>query len=232
MVQLSGFGKPKTIKVKRILTRDHREKLENFEKRKELLYPKSFNKTFKRKSKLVNSLKSNSLKSNSLNVNQLKEMKYPTLVDHVYRCIEKAEQSLSDLEVLLAFSSVAGFQVPTEAQLAFKVSRGFLKLAKTKKVNFVDAVVDGIGLSVPSARLAGYTQHPVLDRGARLLQLGIKKIIKGESVKSINALTAYSAIIPSITSRKIGASTAGSLARQLVAVNSLIPKSKKSNKKP
>lgn len=227
MVQLSRFGKPTSIKVKRILTRGHKEKLENFEKRKELLYPKTF-KSFKSLKRKSESLKS--VKSKSLNIDQLKEMKYPTLVDHVYGCIEKAEQSLTDLEALLAFSSVAGFEVPADALLAFKVSRGFLKLAKTKKFNLVDAVVDGIGIAMPSARLSGYKQHPGLDRGARLLQLSMKKLIKGESIKPINALTVYSAAGPSLTTSKIGASTAGSLARQYAAIDGFLPKSKKSNK--
>ena len=223
MVQLSGFGKPESIKVKRILTRGHREKLENFEKRKEDLYPK----TFKSLKSLKKSLKSKSLNSISLNIDQLKEMKYPTLVEHVYGCIEKAEQSLTDVEALLAFSSVAGFEVPADALLAFKLSRGFLKLAKTKKFNLVDAVVDGIGIAMPSARLSGYKQYPGLDRGARLLQLSMKKLIKGESIKPINALTVYSAAGPSLTTSKIGASTAGSLARQYTAINGFLPKSKK-----
>ncbi len=216
MVQLSGFEKPTSIK----LTRGRREKLENFEKRKELLYSKSLKR-----------LKSKSLKSlkyvNSLNIDQLKEMKYPTVVEHVYGCIEKAEQSLIDLEALLAFSSVAGFEVPADALLAFKLTRGFLKLAKTKKFNFVDAVVDGIGVAMPSARLSGYKQHPALDRGARLLQLSMKKLIKRESIKPINALTVYSAAGPSLTTNKIGASTAGNLARQYAAMNGFLSKSKK-----
>lgn len=229
MVQLSGFEKPDSIK--RILTRGHREKLENFEKRKELLYPKTLKSLKSIKS--IKSLKSNSVKSlksnsiNLLNIDQLKEMKYPTVVEHVYGCIEKAEQSLIDLEALLAFSSVAGFEVPSDALLAFKLTRGFLKLAKTKKFNFVDAVVDGIGIAMPSARLSGYKQHPALDRGARLLQLSMKKLIKGESIKPINALTVYSAAGPSLTTSKIGASTAGTLARQYGAINGFLSKSKK-----
>lgn len=247
MIQLSGFGKPESIKVNRILprsditianiTRGRREKLENFEKRKEehkLLHSKTMkSKSLNSKSlKSLNSKSFNSkslklLNSKSLNIDQLTEMKYPTLVEHVYGCIEKAEQSLTDVEALLAFSSVAGFEVPADALLAFKLSRGFLKLAKTKKFNLVDAVVDGIGIAMPSARLSGYKQHPALDRGARLLQLSMKKLIKGESIKPINALTVYSAAGPSLTTSKIGASTAGSLARQYAAINGFLPKSKK-----
>jgi hypothetical protein len=221
MVQLSGFGKPKTIKVKRTFTRNHRENINNFEKRKEL-EPKTFNKTFK---KHFNKLISES----SLNMEELQEMKTPTLIDHIYGCIEKSEQSFADVEALLAFSSIAGFDVPANALFAFKLSRAALKLAKTRKVKFVDAVIDGIALAVPAARLSGYTKYSALDRGARVFQMGLKKVIKGESIKPANALLAYSSIVPSLTSRKIGASVAGSLARQHAAMNGYFhfPKSNK-----
>jgi hypothetical protein len=203
MVQLSGFGKPKTLKIRKSKTSRHKEKIIQ---RNENAY-----------SNLSSSLE------------ELKEMTNPTLIDHIYRCMDIADKSLAELELFLSFSALAGFDVPTEAYLAFKASRGFLKLAKTKTFNFVDAVVDGIGLAVPSARLAGYTNFPVLNRAARVTQFAIKKGIKGEKINPLlNGLGMYSAVVPSITSKKVGASTAGLMSRRIAALSAVIPK--KANK--
>lgn len=158
-------------------------------------------------------------------------MKYPTLVEHIYSCMDKADKSFAEIEALLAISSMAGFEVPLQASLAFRASRGFLKIARTKKFNFIDAVVDGIALAVPSAKLSGYNKYPAINRGAKMTQLAMKKILKGESVHPVDALAVYSSVVPSLTSKKIGASTASLIARQYGAISALIPKTENKSKK-
>jgi len=214
MVQLSGFGRPKTLKFKRTLTRGKTEQLNNFEKRKLESTPFSIkpSKPF-----------------DSTELEKLQKMKYPTLVDHLYSCMEKADTTLAETEALLAFSSIGGFEVEPKAYLAFKAIRSFLNLAKSRKFNFADAIINGIGLAVPSARLAGFNQYSGLNRGARLSQLIVKKTLKGESPHPANALTVYGSVVPSLTTKKIGASAATLLARQYAALSAL--KSKSGTKK-
>jgi hypothetical protein len=82
--------------------------------------------------------------------------------------LAEAEQSFTHLETLCAVSSIGGFEVPSQAYLALRVARGLVKIAKTEKYKFSDAVIDGIGLAVPSVRLARIKQLPAVNKLAKI----------------------------------------------------------------
>lgn len=118
--------------------------------------------------------------------------------------LTEADQSFSHLEALCAFSSVGGFEVPSQAYLALRVARGLVKIAKTEKYKFSDAVIDGIGLAVPSIRLAGIKQLPAANKLAKITQIGIKRFTKKGTITNdiTNTAGLYSSLVPLVTNNK------------------------------
>lgn len=164
-------------------------------------------------------------RSKTLSDKSLNEVNLKSIIE---TALDQADQSFSNLEALCAFASLGGFEVPSEAQLALKVGRGIVKIGKTRKFKFSDAVIDGIGLAVPSVRLAGIKQFPAANRIARLSQLAIKRIRGNKTTLANNvrnAGTVYSSLVPFATNNKsFKAAEAGLSVRRSVVLKSFLDK--------
>ena len=112
--------------------------------------------------------------------------------------------------------------------MALKVGRGIVKIGKTRKFKFSDAVIDGIGLAVPAVRLAGIKNFPAANRIARLSQLAIKRIRGNKTTFANNvrnAGTVYSSLVPFATNNKsFKAAEAGLSVRRSVVLKSFLDK--------
>lgn len=159
--------------------------------------------------------------SSSLSHSSSEQIDKSIYKDMIKLALAEADESFSHLEALCAFSSVGGFEVPSQAYLALRVARGLVKIAKTEKYKFSDAVIDGIGLAVPSIRLAGIKQLPAANKLAKITQIGIKRFTKKGSITNnfTNTAGVYSAAVPLITNNKsFKAAEIGLFARRAAAL--------------